>query len=328
MQYNTGVMEIAKEPVISIRNLMVAFHTEEGPAYAVSDLNLTIAANQVLGLVGESGCGKSITSLAILGLVPKPGYIASGEIRFEGRNLVHLPEDAYRKIRGAQIALIPQDPLTSLNPVYTIGNQLCEVLTLHQGLTQREAEKKAVELLDLVRLPNAGERVHDYPHQFSGGMRQRVMIAMALSCNPKLLIADEPTTALDVTVQAQILTLMQEIQREFQTAILLITHDLGVVAELCHEVAVMYAGRIIEEADVKALFKNPLHPYTRGLLNSLPKPDRKRLNPIQGQPPALTEIPAGCSFEPRCPSRLEACAHTLPMVTQHPQSQQVRCLLY
>jgi oligopeptide/dipeptide ABC transporter ATP-binding protein len=328
IQYNTVVMQDHHQTLLQLNNLTVAFPTEEGLACAVNQLNLSLDANQVLGLVGESGCGKSLTSLAILGLLPRPGFIHTGEIWFNGQDLTKLPVEAMRRIRGAQIALIPQDPLTSLNPVYTIGNQLCEVLTLHQHLSHEQAEKRAIELLDLVKLPLAKARINDYPHQFSGGMRQRVMIAMALSCNPKLLIADEPTTALDVTVQAQIITLIKEIQQEFQTAIILITHDLGVVAELCDNVAVMYAGRKVEEAPVKALFKNPLHPYTQGLLNSLPKADRSRMEPIDGQPPALTEIPAGCSFEPRCSKRLEDCSKAFPPTIAQAHDQAVCCYLY
>lgn len=321
-------ISITEQPLLAIRNLTVAFPTEEGAAYAVNDMNLSLKRKQVLGLVGESGCGKSMTSLAILGLVPKPGEIRHGSIIFDGQDLTKLPESALRRIRGAQIALIPQDPLTSLNPVYTIGNQMAEVLTLHQGLSNEQARRRAIEMLDLVRLPNAKNRLEDYPHQFSGGMRQRVMIAMALSCNPKLLIADEPTTALDVTVQAQILTLMQDIQKEFDTAILLITHDLGVVAELCDEVGVMYAGRVVEQAPVRDLFKNPLHPYTQGLLNSLPRAGLARLSPIEGQPPALTEIPTGCSFINRCPKRMPVCESAFPAITQKTAQQAVRCYLY
>jgi oligopeptide/dipeptide ABC transporter ATP-binding protein len=328
MKYNTGVMKNSKAPLLEVKNLTVAFPTEDGPAFAVRNLSFTITPKMVLGLVGESGCGKSITSLAILGLIPKPGYIESGEIWFEGQDLTKLSEETLRTMRGARIALIPQDPLTSLNPVYTIGNQMCEVLTLHQGMSMKDAQQRSIELLELVRLPNAKDRINDYPHQFSGGMRQRVMIAMALSCNPKLLIADEPTTALDVTVQAQILTLMKEIQQELETAIILITHDLGVVAEMAHNVAVMYAGRIVEEAPVGVLYKNPLHPYTQGLLNSLPRIDRNRLKPIEGQPPALTEIPTGCSFEPRCPVRMDVCVKSFPTVSEHPQNQKVCCYLY
>ncbi len=311
--------------LISIHDLTVAFPTEDGPAYAVNELNISVASQSVLGLVGESGCGKSMTSLAILGLIPKPGYIAHGHIHFNGRDLTTLSQEQLRHIRGKEIALIPQDPLTSLNPVYTIGDQLSEVLMLHQGLSKKDALARAVELLDQVRLPNAKNRLNDYPHQFSGGMRQRVMIAMALSCHPKLLIADEPTTALDVTVQAQILALMKEIQQDMKTAIILITHDLGVVAEMCDDVAVMYAGRVVEHAPVKALFASPWHPYTQGLLNSLPKADRSRLEPIEGQPPALTKIPVGCSFEPRCPKRMDVCTTAFPPITAKSSDHDVRC---
>jgi oligopeptide/dipeptide ABC transporter ATP-binding protein len=321
-------MTTVVKQLLSVENLTVAFPTSSGPAYAVNQLSFNLEPKRILGLVGESGCGKSMTSMALLGLVPKPGYIASGHIWFEGQDLTQASQEALRHVRGAQIALIPQDPLTSLNPVYTIGNQLCEVLMLHQHLSQEQAQKRAIELLDLVRLPNASQRINDYPHQFSGGMRQRVMIAMALSCHPKLLIADEPTTALDVTVQAQILALMKDVQQEFQTAILLITHDLGVVAEVCDEVAVMYAGRIVEQATVKTLFQTPLHPYTQGLMNSLPSISKTRLSPIEGQPPALTEIPVGCSFEPRCPHRMEKCTLAFPEITQKPEDQIVRCYLY
>jgi oligopeptide/dipeptide ABC transporter ATP-binding protein len=315
-------------PLLQIDHLSVAFPTDEGLAYAIQDLSLALAPQSIMGLVGESGCGKSMTAMAILGLIPRPGYLTGGSIVFDGQVLTDMKEAKLRQIRGAQIALIPQDPMTSLNPVYTIGNQLCEVLTLHRGLSKRDAETRAVELLDMVRLPNAKGRLNDYPHQFSGGMRQRVMIAMALSCQPKLLIADEPTTALDVTVQAQILSLMRDIQNNINTAIILITHDLGVVAEMCDTVAVMYAGRIIEEAPVRQLFHNPLHPYTKGLLNSLPQATGHRMEPIEGQPPALTQIPSGCSFEPRCPQRLSHCTTTFPDETVFPDAQQVRCYLY
>jgi oligopeptide/dipeptide ABC transporter ATP-binding protein len=315
-------------PLLTLEDLSITFPTETGPAQAVSHLSLNLEPGKVLGLVGESGCGKSMSSLAILRLVPSPGHISSGKIVFQGQNLLALSEAEMRRIRGAKIALIPQDPLTSLNPVYTIGAQIMEVLQLHQGLNRSQAEKKAIELLEQVRLPNAQDRIHDYPHQFSGGMRQRVMIAMALSCAPTLLIADEPTTALDVTVQAQILALMKEIQRTHNTAILLITHDLGVVAEMCDEVAVMYAGRIIEQAPVKELFKAPLHPYTQGLLNSLPTRTRHRLEPIEGQPPSLTEIPAGCAFEPRCQQRLEICTSAFPAATRQGEAHRVHCYLH
>lgn len=315
-------------PLLTIDDLSITFPTETGPAQAVSHLSLRLEPGKVLGLVGESGCGKSMSSLAILRLIPSPGHISSGQIVFQGQNLLALSEAEMRRIRGAKIALIPQDPLTSLNPVYTIGAQIMEVLQLHQGLNRTQAEKKAIELLEQVRLPNAQDRIHDYPHQFSGGMRQRVMIAMALSCAPTLLIADEPTTALDVTVQAQILALMKEIQRTHNTAILLITHDLGVVAEMCDEVAVMYAGRIIEQAPVKELFEAPLHPYTQGLLNSLPTRTRQRLEPIEGQPPSLTEIPEGCAFEPRCHERMALCTSAFPSATQKGTAHRVHCYLH
>lgn len=318
--------------LLSIRDLTVRFPTEEGPAYAVNHLSLDLTPGKTLGLVGESGCGKSMSSLAILRLIPNPGEISHGEVWFEGRNLLTLPQRDIQKIRGAKIALIPQDPLTSLNPVYTIGDQIIEVLTLHQGMSKHDAKKRTIELLEQVRIPNAKERVEDYPHQFSGGMRQRVMIAMALSCNPALLIADEPTTALDVTVQAQILALLRELQQEYQTAILLITHDLGVVAEMCDDVAVMYAGRLVEKAPVGELFAAPKHPYTQGLMNSIPTPDKilnkSRLNPIEGHPPALTEIPPGCAFEPRCVHRMPVCTTTFPDVTAMSDQHTVCCYLY
>lgn len=319
---------MSQSALLNIENLTVAFPTEGGSACAINHLSLQIKPGEVLGLVGESGCGKSMTSLAVLRLIPSPGYIANGAIHFNQQNLLTLNPEEMRKIRGSQIALIPQDPLTSLNPVYTIGDQIMEVLQLHQRLSATDAKRRAIELLDQVRIPNSKERINDYPHQFSGGMRQRVMIAMALSCTPTLLIADEPTTALDVTVQAQILELLREIRREHQTAIMLITHDLGVVAEMCDEVAVMYAGRIVEKAGVQELFKSPKHPYTWGLLESLPTLTRDRLQPIEGQPPSITEIPIGCSFEPRCNKRMAVCKTKFPLAAQEGTNQQVCCYLY
>jgi oligopeptide/dipeptide ABC transporter ATP-binding protein len=319
---------LSTRPLLQIQDLTVSFPTEVGPAKAVQHLSLTLEKGKILGLVGESGCGKSMTSLAVLGLIPNPGSITQGQIWFEGQDLATLKQQELQKIRGAKIAIIPQDPLTSLNPVYTIGNQMREVLELHRGMNRKEAEVEAIRLLDLVRLPNAKERIHDYPHQFSGGMRQRVMIAMALSCSPELLIADEPTTALDVTVQAQILDLMQEIQKEHGTAILLITHDLGVVAEICDEVAVMYAGRIIEQAPVVDLFKKPKHPYTQGLLNSLPTMNRKRLEPVDGSPPTITEIPDYCAFVPRCSKAFGPCSQIFPDRTKVSEHHGVYCHLY
>lgn len=319
---------MSDKPLLSIQNLSVAFPTEDGPACAVNHLSLELEAGKVLGVVGESGCGKSMTSMAVLRLIPQPGYISEGSIHFKGQNLLTLSPEEIRKVRGAQIALIPQDPLTSLNPVYTIGDQIIEILTLHQGLNKQDAKKRAIELLDMVRIPNSKDRINEYPHQFSGGMRQRVMIAMALSCTPSLLIADEPTTALDVTVQAQILELLREIRKEHQTAIMLITHDLGVVAEMCDEVAVMYAGRVVEKASVLDLFKAPKHPYTWGLLNSLPTMNRSRLEPIEGQPPSITEMPPGCTFEPRCEKRMPICKTRFPLAAEMSDSHAVSCYLY
>ncbi len=318
---------MTQTPLLQIQDLSVCFPTEDGPACAVNHLSLTLGSGEVLGLVGESGCGKSMTSMAVLRLIPPPGEIESGQILFQGQSLLDLPLSDMQKIRGAQIALIPQDPLTSLNPVYTVGDQIIEVLQLHQGLSKQDARKRAAELLEEVRIPNARERLDNYPHEFSGGMRQRVMIAMALSCRPALLIADEPTTALDVTVQAQILDLLRNIQKEHGTAILLITHDLGVVAEMCDRVAVMYAGRIVEQAPVREIFQHPRHPYTQGLLHSLPTRTHERLEPIEGHPPTLTEIPIGCAFEPRCRERMDICTTAFPPVSHVLPNHQVCCYL-
>lgn len=318
--------------LLSIENLSVRFPTGNGPAMAVNHLSLRLERGKILGLVGESGCGKSMTSLAILRLIPSPGEIVGGKVEFDGQDLLSLSQKAIQDIRGSKIALIPQDPLTSLNPVYTIGEQIIEVIQRHEKLNKKDARDKTIELLQHVKIPNASARINDYPHQFSGGMRQRAMIAMALSCKPSLLIADEPTTALDVTVQAQILDLLKELQEIHNAAILLITHDLGVVAEMCDDVAVMYAGRLVEEANVYDLFENPKHPYTQGLLNSLPTLEKIHsktpLNPIEGQPPSLTEIPVGCAFEPRCPMRMPICKTAFPDVSQITPDHDVRCYLY
>ena len=312
---------------LEIKNLTVAFPKAGEMYLAVDDLSLSVSPGEMIGLVGESGCGKSLSSLAILGLLPPNAKVLSGQIILNGQNLLTLDHESLRKLRGNKMALIPQDPMTALNPVYTIGDQLAEVLVNHKGLSYDAALKRSTELLDRVRIPNAKARLNDYPHQFSGGMRQRVMIAMAISCNPKLLIADEPTTALDVTVQAQILELMQSLMKEMDTAILLITHDLGVVAETCNRVCVMYAGQLVEQASVTDLFKHPKHPYTQGLIASLPKAGQTHLKAISGQPPGIRVAQAGCVFEPRCEQRLEHCK------TQNPQQitigeQQARCLLY
>lgn len=313
--------------LLEIQNLTTVFPTEEGVATAVDDLSLSVEAGSVLGIVGESGCGKSITSLSILRLVPPPGKVVKGKILLEGKNLLDLSEAEMRSIRGNNIGLIPQDPMTSLNPVYTIGEQIMEAIELHQKVSKKEARLRAIEVLNQVRIPQAEERIDEYPHQFSGGMRQRVMIAMALSCEPKLLIADEPTTALDVTVQAQILDLLRQIQKDRGMSIVLITHDLGVVAEMCHKVAVMYAGSIVESASVEELFRNPLHPYTVGLMNSLPRPGTKRLIPIEGQPPSLIDLPPGCRFADRCPLVEPRSRERLPDLEEKAPGHHVRCVV-
>ncbi len=312
-------------PLLEIQGLKTVFPTENGLAVAVDDLGFSVEKGSVLGIVGESGCGKSITSLSVLRLVPPPGRIVAGKILFEGRDLLTLSEAQMRTVRGNQIALIPQDPMTSLNPVYSVGDQIMEAIELHQKVGKKEARQRAIEVLDQVRIPQAATRIDDYPHQFSGGMRQRVMIAMALSCNPKLLIADEPTTALDVTVQAQILELLRTIQREHAMSILLITHDLGVVAEMCDNVAVMYAGSVVEMAEVTELFKNPLHPYTIGLMNSLPRPGNLRLTPIQGQPPSLIDLPRGCRFADRCSIVEPKSREAVPSLEEKAPGHMVRC---
>ncbi|MBU6455198.1 MAG: ABC transporter ATP-binding protein [Cyanobacteria bacterium REEB67] len=314
-------------PLLEIHNLATAFPTEIGSARAVDDVNLSVDKGKVLGIVGESGCGKSITSLSILRLVPPPGKIVGGKILLDGVNLLELSEAQMRSIRGNKIALIPQDPMTSLNPVYTVGAQIMEAIALHQKVSKQQARQKAIEVLDRVRIPEARTRVDDYPHQFSGGMRQRVMIAMALACEPALLIADEPTTALDVTVQAQILDLLREIQKDQGTAIVLITHDLGVVAEMCDTVAVMYAGSVVEYATVRELFANPKHPYTVGLLNSIPRPGTDRLTAIEGQPPSLTKLPPGCRFANRCPIKVERCDQSIPPLEEKTKGHVAKCFL-
>ena len=306
-------------PVIAVEGLSIEFANRSGAVRVVDDLSFTVGAGETVGLVGESGCGKSLTALAMMRLIPEPpGRIAAGRVLFGGRNLVGLGEPEMRRIRGNALAMIFQEPMTSLNPLMTIGRQIGEVLSLHRGLRKAAAGKRAVEMLDLVRIPNAKRRIHEYPHQLSGGMRQRVMIAMALVCDPGLLIADEPTTALDVTIQAQILALMQDVQERFGMAILLITHDLGVVAETCDRVIVMYAGRKVEEGTVRQLFENPLHPYTAGLLASVPvlgsslKKENARLAEIPGVVPQLDGMPTGCRFAPRCHLAVARCRRETP----------------
>jgi oligopeptide/dipeptide ABC transporter ATP-binding protein len=325
---------MAKE-LLSVQNLKTYFRTEAGIAKAVDGVDFNIYEGEVLGIVGESGSGKSVTSLSIMQLIPNPpGEIVDGSIVFEDKDLLaayrNKDYDAIRKIRGNKISMIFQEPMTSLNPVFTVGYQVAEALILHQGLNKNEAFDRAAEMLELVGIPSARERLLEYPHQFSGGMRQRVMIAMALACNPALLIADEPTTALDVTIQAQILELMLEVKRKTaNAAILLITHDMAVVAETCQRVVVMYCGKIQEIADVKTIFTSPQHPYTQGLLASLPKPGQKvrRLSTIEGMVPSLFNLPAGCSFCTRCPKKIDICETKMPEMVEVAPGHQVRCHL-
>jgi len=313
--------------LLEIQHLSTTFPTDSGLARAVDDVSLSVDKGKVLGIVGESGCGKSITALSILRLIPPPGQVAGGKILLDGRNLLELSEGEMQKIRGNRIALIPQDPMTSLNPVYTVGEQIIEAIELHQKSTRAESRARAIEALEKVRIPEAKSRVDDYPHQFSGGMRQRVMIAMGLACQPELLIADEPTTALDVTVQAQILDLMRVIQKEQGMSIILITHDLGVVAEMCDDVAVMYAGAVVERTNVRELFKDPKHPYTVGLLNSIPRPGSTRLIPIEGQPPSLVNRPQGCRFADRCPLVEPRSREAVPLLEEKRPGHFVRCVV-
>ncbi len=317
--------------LLEVEDLRVSFQTDHGLVRAVDGISFSLDRGETLGIVGESGSGKSVTNLAILGLIPQPpGRIESGRANFRGQNLLTLPRRELQKIRGNRIAMIFQDPMTSLNPFLTIAQQLTEVTMLHRGWKYKQALDHAVEMLERVGIPAASRRVNDYPYQFSGGMRQRVMIAMALSCQPDLLIADEPTTALDVTIQAQILELIQQLQKEEGTAVILITHDLGVVANVCRRVNVMYAGRFVEEADVDALFAQPRHPYTLGLLNSLPRLDEQRgarLDPIAGQPPDLTNIPPGCVFHPRCPFRIDRCPQEVPALTERIDHRRYACFV-
>jgi peptide/nickel transport system ATP-binding protein len=294
--------------LLTVSHLTTVFDQRGGPVPAVDDVSFEIRAGETLGLVGESGSGKSVTALSLMRLVQPPGRIASGSVRFNDRDLLTLSEAEMRAVRGADIALIFQEPMTALNPVFTIGDQIAETLIVHGRATRANATKMAVELLEAVRIPDASGRVRDYPHQLSGGMRQRVLIAMALACRPSLVIADEPTTALDVTIQAQILDLLREMKAAFNLSLLLITHDLGVVAETADRVAVMYAGRIVEEGPVRTIFRNPGHPYTRGLLASMPGgAPGARLHAIEGAVPILGELPSGCAFNPRCPDRFEPC---------------------
>jgi oligopeptide/dipeptide ABC transporter ATP-binding protein len=313
--------------LLTIQGLSTQFFTHSGRIRAVDDLSLTLGQGRVLGLVGESGCGKTVTALSILNLVPPPGRIVAGKILFEGRDLLALPEAEMRTVRGARIAMIFQEPMTALNPVFTVGDQIGEVLTVHRNLSPRDARDGAVELLRSVGIPSPEKRVDEYPHQLSGGMRQRVMIAIAIALRPALILADEPTTALDVTIQAHILELLGRIQAEMGMAMILVTHDLGLIAERAHEVAVMYAGRIVEQASTAELFADPRHPYTRGLMASIPRPGeegRKRLRTIPGTVPRLSDLPQGCTFRPRCDISTERCSSEPDLVEVRP-GHLVRC---
>ena len=314
-------------PLLSVSQLKTYFFTSGGLVKAIGGIDFSIAAGETLALVGESGCGKSMTALSILRLVPEPGRVVDGSIRFRDDELLRMPETEIRRIRGNKIAMVFQEPMTSLNPVFRIGSQITEVLQLHKGLSTHQAEAAAIDLLKQVGIPAPEERLRDYPHQLSGGMRQRVMIAMALACDPKLLIADEPTTALDVTIQAQIMALLDRLKRERNMATLLISHDLGVVAQNADRVAIMYAGLIVEMAPTTELFHTPLHPYTRGLLACRPQlnTEGKRLNPIPGQVPDNRKLPPGCSFTSRCPEVFGTCREREPQLIEISPGHLVRC---
>jgi len=326
--------ETAATPLLEVRNLTTEFATASGILHAVDNVSFHIKPGETLGVVGESGSGKSVTALSIMRLIRAPGRIASGQIIYKGRDLLALSPQDTMKIRGKDIAMIFQEPMTSLNPVFTIGDQIAEAVRLHEGLSRREAMNKAVEMLNVVHIPSPERRVHEYPHQLSGGMRQRVMIAMALACNPKLLIADEPTTALDVTIQAQILDLLNELKAKFGMAVLLITHDLGVIAETAQRVIVMYAANVVEEASVNALFSSPLHPYTQGLLRSIPRIDlatekRRRLMQIPGAVPVLHgELRPCCRFAPRCPMAKPSHFENTPPLKEVSLGHKAACFLY
>jgi peptide/nickel transport system ATP-binding protein len=316
-------------PLIDIAGLRITFHGDRGrTTHAVDTVDFDLPRGATLGIVGESGCGKSATALAIMGLLPKASAQVSGAVRFDGIELLNLSDRAIRDLRGNRLAMIFQEPLTSLNPAYTIGEQIAEVLIRHRGLTGLEAKNRAIELLRSVRIPSPEQRVDDYPHKLSGGMRQRAMIAIALACDPQLLIADEPTTALDVTIQAQVLDLMRTLKEQTDAAIILISHDLGVVAEVCDEVAVMYAGEIVERAPVDTLFETPQHPYTIGLLASIPRLDRRvdRLATIEGALPDMTELPQACRFAPRCPFASEICVIAPPPIVGVGARHWSRCI--
>ena len=320
--------------LLEVKNLQTQFPTRGGLVKAVNDVSFYINEGELLGLVGESGCGKSITALSIMGLIAPPGKVVGGEVRFKGEDLLKASENRLRELRGNDVAMIFQDPMTSLNPVYTVGEQIAEALRLHRKLDKKAAWTQAIEAMKEVSIPDPARRVNDYPHQLSGGMRQRVMIAMALACNPELLIADEPTTALDVTIQAQILELLNELRETRKLAVLLITHDLGVVAEVADRVCVMYTGKVVEESPVEEIFKSPKHPYTQGLLKSVPKlrgigeTKETRLSTIEGTVPSPTNLPHGCHFAPRCEFVMENCTVGRIPFFELKNDVRVRCLLY
>lgn len=325
---------MAEERLIKVRDLCTHFFTDDGTAKAVDNVSFPIRYGEVLGVVGESGCGKSVTALSIMRLVPHPGHIIGGDIDFAGKNLLKLSEREMRRIRGNQIAMIFQDPMTSLNPLFSIGEQIAEAVIFHLRLSKRVALSKATDMLAKVGISEPEKRIKEYPHQFSGGMCQRAMIAMALSCEPDLLIADEPTTALDVTIQAQILDLMMQLRRQYGMAIMFITHDLGVIAENADHVVVMYAGRVVERADVYTIFEKPAHPYTQGLINSIPSIDehtvgqRTTLKAIPGMVPDLLDVPEGCSFQTRCSNAFEPCRKNEPVLTEIGPEHYVSCFLF
>ena len=321
------------ERLLEVRGLKTHFSTDDGMVHAVDGVDLHIDAGETLGVVGESGCGKSVTAFTIMRLIPiPPGRIVAGEVLWKGRDLIKLSDDEMRAIRAKEIAMVFQEPMTSLNPVYTVGEQIAEVVRLHEGLSRKAAMTRAAEMLKLVHIPHPERRVRDYPHQFSGGMRQRVMIAMALSCNPKLLIADEPTTALDVTIQAQILELINDLKDRLGMAVLLITHAMGVVAETCQRVVVMYAGKVVEEAPVEEIFRSPRHPYTQGLIKSIPRIDAaeagtRRLDAIPGVVPSLLEPKPGCRFAARCPHVRDECRADTPLLREVYPGHKVACVI-
>lgn len=318
------------QSILKISGLKTSFYTDDGEVPAVADVNFSIEPGEILGVVGESGCGKSVTSLSVMDLVPHPGKIVSGDIRFKDEELTKASKRRMRQIRGNEIAMIFQEPMTSLNPVFTIGSQMIEGIRLHHHFSKKEAANHAVQMLKKAGMPRAEQLLKEYPHQLSGGMRQRVMIAMAMACEPELLIADEPTTALDVTIQAQILELMKRLNEDLNTSILLITHDLGVVAEVCDRIVVMYAGKVVEEGSVRTIFKNPQHPYTEGLIQSVPNMYNKkeRLYSIPGNVPKPGSVTQGCLFAPRCPYAFDRCTAENPELLETEAGHQVRCFLH